>query len=69
MKRTVAEFKGYRGEKKLNPKFVKELEKLINRYCVENGSNTPDFILAHFLKSSLKAVEKTINDREKWYNR
>lgn len=35
--------------------FVKELETLINMHSMENGSNTPDFILANYLKDCLVA--------------
>lgn len=49
--------------------FERELESLINRYCKENESNTPDFILVHYIKSSLKAFNETVNMREKWYGR
>jgi hypothetical protein len=47
--------------------FVKELELLINKYSMENGSNTPDFILANYLKSCLEVFNKTIEERTKWY--
>ncbi len=49
--------------------FIEELEILINRHSVENGSNTPDFILAKFLFDSLHAFEDSVNAREKWYGR
>ena len=39
----------------------------INKVSRENKSNTPDFILADFLCSCLKALETAINEREKWY--
>ena len=41
----------------------------INRYCAENGSNTPDFILAGYLMACLEAWNKAVNAREKWYDR
>lgn len=47
--------------------FVKELEDLINRNSIENGSNTPDFILAEYLRACLIAFETASNNREKWY--
>ena len=49
--------------------FRAQLEELINRFSLENGSNTPDFILATYLVSCLKAYEKAVGDREKWYGR
>lgn len=49
--------------------FGSDLEALINRYSKENGSNTPDFILAQFLQFVLIAAEGLINRREVWYGR
>ena len=37
--------------------FRKDLENLINRHSMENGSSTPDFILANYLINSLKAFD------------
>lgn len=36
---------------------------------MENGSNTPDFILAGYLTMCLEAYNQTINRRELWYGR
>lgn len=47
--------------------FRKELENLINRFSKENGSNTPDFILAEFLSDSLEAFDKATKLRSGWY--
>ena len=46
-----------------------DLENLINKYSLENKSNTPDFILADYLISCLKNFEKTSRRREKWYRK
>ena len=45
----------------------KEIERAINRHSAENGSNTPDFILAQFLQSSLEAFDRATKEREDWY--
>jgi hypothetical protein len=47
--------------------FEQELSHLINRYSKENGSNTPDFILAQYLVSCLAAYNETVVARAKWY--
>lgn len=47
--------------------FRKELESLINRHSQENGSNTPDFILADFLTDCLDAFDKAVNRRWDWF--
>lgn len=44
--------------------FRKELEHLINKYSIENGSNTPDFILADYLVECLQVFENAIKRRE-----
>lgn len=49
--------------------FVKELENLINCFSVENESNTPDFILAQYLRGCLTNFANIVNAREKWYGR
>lgn len=45
--------------------FTNELKKLLNRYSEENGSNTPDFILANYLVNCLDTFNAAINAREK----
>lgn len=49
--------------------FEKELQHLINRFSKENGSNTPDFILAEYLNDCLVTYNKALQKREKWYGR
>jgi len=47
--------------------FQEGLRALINRHSKENGSNTPDFILAEYLTSCLEAFETATNERQGWY--
>ena len=47
--------------------FQQELQSLINRYSRENGSNTPDFILAGYLEDCLNAFDRATGIRAKWY--
>lgn len=44
-----------------------EIEKAVNRVSAENGSNTPDFILADYLVSCLAAFDRAVTHRERWY--
>jgi len=44
--------------------FQKELEQLINKHSIENGSDTPDFILAEYMSSCLKAYGRAVQARE-----
>lgn len=50
-------------------RFRDDLEKLINCHSVENGSDTPDFILAKYLMNCLFSFDVAVNAREKWYGR
>lgn len=47
--------------------FERELATLINRYSVEGDSNTPDFILASYLRRCLDLYGETIRQRVRWY--
>lgn len=53
----------------MNTEFGKELRELINKHSKENGSNTPDFVLAQYLISCLENFDFVIKEREKWYGR
>lgn len=46
--------------------FPAELQDLINRHSIEGGSNTPDFILAEYLKMCLEAFDSCVRRREEW---
>lgn len=47
--------------------FRKELEALINRCRMENGSDTPDFVLADYLTACLQAFNAATVARDRWY--
>jgi hypothetical protein len=47
--------------------FRNELRQLMNYYCKENGSNTPDFILVEYLESCLSAFDRATQGRDRWY--
>ena len=49
--------------------FKKDLERIINCNSIENGSDTPDWMLADYLMGCLEIYENTIKEREKWYGR
>lgn len=44
-----------------------EITHAINRHSAENGSNTPDFILATYLLACLNAFDLAVNARTDWY--
>ena len=43
------------------------IEQAINRYSAENGSNTPDYILAQFLLQCLAAFDAATVERDRWH--
>jgi len=47
--------------------FRMELESVINKCSMENGSNTPDSILAMYLIQSLQAFDQAVRCRDQWY--
>jgi hypothetical protein len=49
--------------------FRRELEELINKHSMENGSNTPDFMLAEYLMDCLRAFDKVMKRRDLWYRK
>jgi hypothetical protein len=56
-------------DKNKKSEFRKSIEVLINSKSLENGSDTPDFILAEYLVDCLTAFDKAVNKREKWLNK
>lgn len=48
--------------------FKQELTTLINKYSMENGSDTPDYILSQYLVKCLEAFNYATNRRDVWYN-
>lgn len=53
----------------MKTQFRKELTKLINRESMENGSDTPDFLLAEYLSDCLDTFDRIVTAREKWFGR
>jgi hypothetical protein len=49
--------------------FRVELAQLINKYSKENGSNTPDFILAGYLCRCLDNFDLTLTRRADWHGK
>ena len=43
---------------------LEDLEKIINKYSLDNESNTPDFIFAQFLLSVINAYLETMEKRD-----
>jgi len=49
--------------------FEHDLAALLNRHNQETPSDTPDFILAHFLAACLEAWNQSTRVRDEWYGR
>ena len=49
--------------------FREELQMLLNSYSEENGSDTPDFILAKYMVNCLNVFDVATNKRDDWYGR
>lgn len=49
--------------------FQNRLKDLINEFNIEDGSNTPDFILAEYLVNCLRAYETIHKSNEDWYGK
>jgi hypothetical protein len=47
--------------------FIHELERIINCASLENESDTPDWILAQYLRDCMKAFTVASNSRRNWY--
>lgn len=46
-----------------------ELRRVLNSFCEENKSNTPDWILAGYVLDCLDAFNRAVNERERYYGR
>lgn len=53
-------------ERQSRESFERDLASLLNRYSRENGSNTPDFILARYLVQCLDAWNENVSRRTAW---
>lgn len=53
----------------MSDNFRIELENLINCHSKENGSDTPDFILAEYLDGCLQNFDLAVSHRETYYGR
>lgn len=63
---TKEDFRKKRDQQK-EAQFKCELAHLINKYNMENGSDTPDFILAEYLFGCIKGFSYITRCRDNWY--
>lgn len=50
-----------------NSNFERELQQLINKYSIENDSNTPDWVLARLLCRTLDIFREIMINRDSWH--
>jgi hypothetical protein len=62
------DFQGHPFPNGQSPNLWDEVQAALNRHSRENNSNTPDFILAQFLRDALAAYEAAVNARDNWYS-
>ena len=48
--------------------FENQLRNLINLHSLENDSDTPDHLLASFLREQLNVWKTSVRARDAWYN-
>ena len=51
----------------IDREFRGKLTTLINEHSMENGSDTPDFVLANYMALCLVAFDAATVARDKWY--
>lgn len=47
--------------------FEKELSALLNKFSLENVSNTPDYLLAEFVQFAIAGFNVVVSERDRWY--
>ena len=52
-----------------NDTLRRDLAAVLNRFSRDNGSNTPDFILAQYLTNCLDAFDAAVQKRAQWFGR
>ena len=51
----------------MSTEFERDLAALLNKYSAENGSNTPDYVLAAYLRGCLAAFDLATRSRDDWH--
>lgn len=52
---------------RIKENFEKELGSLINKHSLENESDTPDYILAAYIRQCLIIFSVAVKQRDKWF--
>ena len=46
---------------------VRDIAQVVNKYSLEQESQTPDYILAEYMLKSLSNFNRLMRDRDYWY--
>ena len=46
---------------------VSDIARVVNKYSLEQESQTPDYILAEYMLKSLSDLNRLMRDRDYWY--
>ena len=46
---------------------VRDIARVVNKYSLEQESQTPDYILAEYMLKSLSDLNRLMRDRDYWY--
>lgn len=46
---------------------VRDIAHVVNKYSLEQESQTPDYILAEYMLKSLSDLNRLMRDRDYWY--
>jgi hypothetical protein len=57
----------YKMEQEQKVQLIQDFATAINKVSAENGSNTPDFILANYLIMCLENFDHIVKMRDDWY--
>jgi len=73
LKKWADDMEGYRDAQnsvaKPSVTLREDLMNVIGGHSAENGSSTPDYILADYLMACLRAFDNAVNVRENWHGR
>jgi hypothetical protein len=51
-----------------NEEFQKELQGLLNKYCMDNYTATPDYILAEYLMDTITNYRRVAKSTHEWFS-
>lgn len=68
LKEAIDELITFEEREERRKSLVKDIAEVLNRHSRENESDTPDFILAELMVTSLEQFEAVLSWRKQWYS-